>query len=104
MLPFKEVYGLAAPFRLISGMVAMSCSYKATLSPGIVLFFAEPMVTPDLRSHPIETTLPLDGHSHCVPSAQAKSSDTPVDIAADHFINQCNQHSRPARADRMSNS
>src|ERR1700674_723788 len=48
MWPFMDVYGLAAPLRLISGIVATSLSYRSILSAEIVLFFGAPMDDPQL--------------------------------------------------------
>jgi hypothetical protein len=46
MVPFTEVYGLAAPLRSIFGLVAINLSYKASLSDRGALFFAVATVIP----------------------------------------------------------
>src|ERR1700722_6662051 len=46
MFPLTAVYGFAAPLRSISGTVAMSFSYSATFSEGIVFFLETGTVPP----------------------------------------------------------
>src|SRR5580692_78067 len=125
MLPFKEVYGLAAPLRWISGMVAMSRSYRATLSLATAFFFVTPTVAPQSPNQtgrryriarkselrfplgPISTSsttrsLSFDRHGHGVATTEAKRRDATMNIAANHFINQRNQHTRSASPDWVS--
>src|SRR5580692_1582398 len=122
MLPFKEVYGLAAPLRWISGMVAMSRSYRATLSLATAFFFVTPTVAPQSLNQQVENVrrrislrrlallppsrqtfgLSFDRHGHGVATTEAKRRDATMNIAANHFINERNQHTRSASPDWVS--
>src|SRR5258708_2956425 len=46
MLPFKEVYGFAAPLRSTSGNLAIRFSYNSTF--GFAAFFAAPTMLPQV--------------------------------------------------------
>jgi hypothetical protein len=63
MWPFKDVYGMVAPFRSTLGLVATNFSYNSKLSADIEL---AALRIDDVLSYPQSTTFIVPPRNHCI--------------------------------------
>src|SRR5436305_12162131 len=101
MCPFREVYGLAAPLRSTSGLVATSFSYSSILSAGMLFFFGALMggVLSRLESESDDDADegPFDEIGDCLIKRQGKA-DVQVHVVVEDEAADCEETDESAEA------